>query len=66
MWRSILSGATLVHDVGFLDCAQIGSLEMLVVNEPAEALAGLRPLKYTHVAGVCVRPRGRNHPAGCM
>ncbi len=28
-----LSGATLVHDVGFLDCADIGSLEMLVLND---------------------------------
>jgi len=28
-----LSGATLVHDVGFLDCADIGSLEMLVMND---------------------------------
>lgn len=28
-----LSGATLVHDVGFLDCAQIGSLEALVMND---------------------------------
>ncbi len=30
---SCLSGATLVHDVGFLDCADIGSLEMLVMND---------------------------------
>jgi trimethylamine--corrinoid protein Co-methyltransferase len=28
-----LSGTTLVHDVGFLDCADIGSLEMLVMND---------------------------------
>jgi trimethylamine--corrinoid protein Co-methyltransferase len=28
-----LSGATLVHDVGFLDCAEIGSLESLVMND---------------------------------
>ena len=28
-----LSGATLVHDIGFLDCAQIGSLESLVMND---------------------------------
>ncbi len=28
-----LSGATLVHDVGFLDCADIGSLEMLVMSD---------------------------------
>ncbi len=30
---SSLSGATLVHDVGFLDCANIGSLEMVVMND---------------------------------
>ncbi|MFU8771544.1 MAG: trimethylamine methyltransferase family protein [Anaerolineales bacterium] len=30
---SSLSNATLVHDVGFLDCADIGSLEMLVMND---------------------------------
>ena len=31
---SALSGAGLVHDMGFLDCADIGSLELLVlVNE---------------------------------
>lgn len=28
-----LSGTTLVHDVGFLDCADIGSLEMLVMSD---------------------------------
>lgn len=28
-----LSGATLIHDVGFLDCAEMGSLEMLVLND---------------------------------
>lgn len=28
---SALSGSTLIHDVGFLDCADIGSLEMLVL-----------------------------------
>jgi trimethylamine--corrinoid protein Co-methyltransferase len=28
-----LSGASLVHDVGFLDCADIGSLEMLIMND---------------------------------
>lgn len=28
-----LSGAGLVHDAGFLDCAQIGSLEALVMND---------------------------------
>ena len=30
---SALSGATLVHDVGFLDCADIGSLEMVVMTD---------------------------------
>jgi trimethylamine---corrinoid protein Co-methyltransferase len=30
---SSLSNATLVHDVGFLDCADIGSLEMLIMND---------------------------------
>jgi len=30
---SALSGATLVHDVGFLDCANIGSLEGLVMTD---------------------------------
>ncbi len=34
-----LSGATLVHDVGFLDCAEIGSLEMLVMNDEIIAMA---------------------------
>jgi trimethylamine--corrinoid protein Co-methyltransferase len=34
-----LSGATLVHDVGFLDCADIGSLEMLVMNNEIIAMA---------------------------
>jgi trimethylamine--corrinoid protein Co-methyltransferase len=29
---SALSGAGLVHDVGFLDCADIGSLELLVLS----------------------------------
>jgi trimethylamine--corrinoid protein Co-methyltransferase len=33
-----LSGATLVHDVGFLDCAQIGSLESLVMNNEVIAM----------------------------
>jgi trimethylamine--corrinoid protein Co-methyltransferase len=28
-----LSGASMVHDVGFLDCADLGSLEMLVMND---------------------------------
>jgi trimethylamine--corrinoid protein Co-methyltransferase len=36
---SSLSGATLVHDVGFLDCADIGSLEMLVMNDEIIAMA---------------------------
>ena len=33
-----LSGAALVHDVGFLDCADIGSLEMLVMNDEIIAM----------------------------
>ncbi len=33
-----LSGATLVHDVGFLDCADIGSLDMLVMNDEIIAM----------------------------
>ena len=34
-----LSGATLVHDLGFLDCANIGSLESLVMNDEIIAMA---------------------------
>jgi len=34
-----LSGTTLVHDAGFLDCADIGSLEMLVVTDEIVAMA---------------------------
>jgi trimethylamine--corrinoid protein Co-methyltransferase len=30
---SALSGASLVHDVGFLDCADIGSLDLLVMAD---------------------------------
>ncbi|HAL61233.1 MAG TPA: trimethylamine methyltransferase [Chloroflexi bacterium] len=33
-----LSGATLIHDVGFLDCADIGSLEMLVMTDEIIAM----------------------------
>ena len=33
-----LSGAILVHDVGFLDCANLGSLEMLVMNDEIIAM----------------------------
>jgi trimethylamine---corrinoid protein Co-methyltransferase len=33
-----LSGATLVHDAGFLDCAEIGSLEMLVMVDEIIAM----------------------------
>jgi trimethylamine--corrinoid protein Co-methyltransferase len=33
-----LSGATLIHDIGFLDCADIGSLEMLVMNDEIIAM----------------------------
>jgi len=36
---SALSRATLVHDVGFLDCADIGSLELLVMNDEIIAMA---------------------------
>jgi trimethylamine--corrinoid protein Co-methyltransferase len=34
-----LSSTTLVHDAGFLDCADIGSLEMLVMTDEIIALA---------------------------
>jgi trimethylamine--corrinoid protein Co-methyltransferase len=33
-----LSGSALIHDVGFLDCADIGSLEMLVMNDEIIAM----------------------------
>ncbi|MGD9147278.1 MAG: trimethylamine methyltransferase family protein [Anaerolineae bacterium] len=33
-----LSGQPLVHDIGFLDCANIGSLEMLVMNDEIIAM----------------------------
>lgn len=36
---SLLSRATLPHDVGFLDCADIGSLEMLVMNDEIISMA---------------------------
>jgi trimethylamine--corrinoid protein Co-methyltransferase len=36
---SALSSATLVHDVGFLDCAGIGSLESLVMNDEIISMA---------------------------
>ena len=35
---SALSGASLVHDVGFLDCADIGSLGMLVMSDEVIAM----------------------------
>ncbi len=35
---SALSGTTLPHDAGFLDCADIGSLEMLVMTDEIIAL----------------------------
>lgn len=35
---SALSGASLVHDVGFLDCADIGSLELLVLADETIAM----------------------------
>jgi trimethylamine--corrinoid protein Co-methyltransferase len=34
-----LSGPALIHDVGFLDCADIGSLEMLVMNDEIIGMA---------------------------
>jgi trimethylamine--corrinoid protein Co-methyltransferase len=34
-----LSSTTLVHDAGFLDCADLGSLEMLVVTDEVIAMA---------------------------
>ncbi len=33
-----LSGASLVHDIGFLDCADIGSLESVVMNDEIIAM----------------------------
>lgn len=36
---SIMSRANLVHDVGFLDCADLGSLEMLVMTDEIIAMA---------------------------
>jgi trimethylamine--corrinoid protein Co-methyltransferase len=36
---SALSGATLIHDLGFLDCAGIGSLESLVMNDEIISMA---------------------------
>jgi trimethylamine--corrinoid protein Co-methyltransferase len=36
---SLLSGTTLPHDVGFLDCADIGSLEMLVLSDEIISLS---------------------------
>jgi len=36
---SALSGASLVHDVGFLDCADIGSLPTLVLSDEIIAMA---------------------------
>ncbi len=35
---SSLSGAAMVHDVGFIDCADTGSLEMLVMNDEIIAM----------------------------
>lgn len=35
---SALSGATLVHDVGFTDCADIGSLPLLVMSDEIIAM----------------------------
>jgi len=36
---SALSGASLVHDVGFLDCADIGSLPYLILSDEIIAMA---------------------------
>jgi trimethylamine--corrinoid protein Co-methyltransferase len=36
---SLLSRTTLPHDAGFLDCADIGSLEMLVMNDEIIAMS---------------------------
>jgi trimethylamine--corrinoid protein Co-methyltransferase len=36
---SLLSCTTIPHDAGFLDCADIGSLEMLVMNDEIIAMA---------------------------
>jgi trimethylamine--corrinoid protein Co-methyltransferase len=36
---SLLSGTTLPHDAGFLDCADTGSLEMLVMNDEIISMA---------------------------
>jgi trimethylamine--corrinoid protein Co-methyltransferase len=36
---SALSGASLVHDVGFFDCADIGSLEYLVLTDEIISMA---------------------------
>lgn len=36
---SALSGASLVHDVGFFDCADIGSLEYLVLTDEVISMA---------------------------
>ncbi len=36
---SLLSRTTLPHDAGFLDCADIGSLEMLVMNDEIIGMA---------------------------
>jgi trimethylamine--corrinoid protein Co-methyltransferase len=34
-----LSGATLVHDIGFLDCTDLGSLDMLVMTDEIIGMA---------------------------
>ncbi len=36
---SAMSGAPMVHDVGFLDCADIGSLELLILADEAISMA---------------------------
>jgi trimethylamine--corrinoid protein Co-methyltransferase len=47
---SVLSGATLIHDLGFLDCAGIGSLESLVMNDEIISMARrlLRGIEVTN------------------
>jgi trimethylamine--corrinoid protein Co-methyltransferase len=49
---SALSGASLVHDVGFLDCADIGSLPYLVMADEVISMVKrmLRPIEVTQDA----------------
>jgi trimethylamine--corrinoid protein Co-methyltransferase len=50
LMMSSLSGASLVHDVGFLDCADIGSLELLVMAD--EVIAMIKRI----MRGILVNP----------